>query len=184
MDLPELSDKIILALADLFCYLYFYIPQRSTEASCVALLFWYHECVAVWFLSLGWWMADKCSKRSSLFQSKFCITSSRSTSGCRSGDTLTASTNMWTAALPWICRTFRVDRPSQVTSPGCLWKETLLNGWQLFFFFFCPSSGCHIFAFTALTRKDKGSESPLLSCHSLACCFSCHSHGPVVKRAD
>lgn len=22
-------------------------------------------------------------------------------------------------------------------------------------FFFCPSSGCHIFAFTALTRKDK-----------------------------
>lgn len=132
MDLPEPELSYLHA----FCCLYFHIPQRSAEASCVTLLFWYHECVAVWFLSLGWWMADRCSKCSSLFQSKFCTTSSRSTSGCRSGDTLTASTNMWTAALPWICRTFRVDRPSQVTSPGCLWKETLLNGWQLFFSFF------------------------------------------------
>lgn len=106
-------------------------------------------------LSLGWWMADKCSKCSSLFQSKFCITSSRSTSGCRSGDTLTASTNMWTVALPWICRTFIVDRPSQVTSPGCLWKETLLNGYQLFFFFVLPAGATYLHSLHWLERTKR-----------------------------
>lgn len=69
-----------------------------------------------------------------LFQSKFCITSNRSTSDCRSGDTLTTPSNRWTVALLLIFRTSIVDRLFQVTSDGNLWKEAQLTESQILLF--------------------------------------------------
>lgn len=116
----------------------------------------------------------------SLFQSKFCTTSNRSTSGCRSGDTWTAPFNRWTAALPSICRTFTVDQLSQVSNFRWLALDRDDADWSPAW---CPSSGCGIFACTAPTWKDKAS----LKAHCVVLMpysWTCHTESWLKERVS